>query len=247
MVVVVLYLAQISHLKSSQRQGKVAVLKFVHDVGAGKKPKRVDVEIVEIERSQLKHLESLVKAKDIGDVVGRRLYEEGRIGQFVQFHHIMGQDRYGPSSKLYEGMVAVPLDVDPRYVPGDILRVYDRVNILAVLSVDRKPHRTYRVMEYVRVLAVGGRGEQQRYLVDARGARKGQMPRTYRSITVEVPKDKSLELMNVLTHRIGAIRLELCRSGKNAEIDESKIGRINPELKKLAQKAAMYVGDRPIR
>ena len=91
--------------------------------------------------------------------------------------------------------------------------------------------KTYRILRGVRVLAIGGEGIDPGKVLksDSRVKRL----RTYRSITIELPEDVSIQLANVLTHVSGGCWVELRPIGERKEI-----ARINPELSKLAEAPA---------
>jgi len=91
--------------------------------------------------------------------------------------------------------------------------------------------KTFRIMEGVRVLAIGGEGIQPSRGVDD-PAPSRRAARSYRSITVEVSKDVSLEFANVLTHVSGSPWVELISSRDRSD---RNFGRINPLLKDLAK------------
>ena len=131
-------------------------------------------------------------------------------------------------------MVAVSMPMPSYALSSDMLRVYGRVNILAKLSVKRAQLKTYRVIRGVRVLAIGGRGESRSAGTGAK-MRIRRAPRRYRSITVAIPEKISLQLANVLSHRVGDLQIEIC-SGHVAR--EERAARINPELRSLAAQAA---------
>jgi hypothetical protein len=103
------------------------------------------------------------------------------------------------------------------------------VNIVGVLAIQGSTLKHMRIIEGVRVLAIGGAG-----LMEAKGgerASKAAPARNYRNITVELAKDVSLEFKNVLTHVSGDCSIELLSS---RVAKSPAFGRINPLLKDLA-------------
>ncbi|MCE5326916.1 MAG: RcpC/CpaB family pilus assembly protein [Planctomycetaceae bacterium] len=242
-VVVILYLAQIAHIHQGYDQGKVKLLMFTHDVPAGTVVSEKDVERVEVERSQLGRMGDLVVEKDFGQVYGQPSADDGKKGQYLQYRHITLQERERPANRIVKGMVAFPLDVDPHYVPGDVLRVYDRVLVMAVLVGKDRRARTYPVFKgAVRVIAIGGRGEQVRELRSG-GQRVGEVASSYRTVTIEVPDKELPELINLLTHKVGSVRLAL-PSSENTPTEDA--ASINPALKDLATSAESPVGYQPL-
>ncbi|MBL7133383.1 MAG: hypothetical protein ISS78_04740 [Phycisphaerae bacterium] len=239
-IVVVIYNVHITQVRKAGRGKMIDLLQFRRDIDPGETVTKKDIRIVEVDRINYGSLGNVVTKKDFDLVVGSVLNQSGRKNEFVKYGHVTADEGGGPARKLGEGMVAVSLEIDPRNALGDILRVYDRVNILARLSVNRQRLKTYRVIRAVRVMAVGGRGEHGSGTTAGTRIRMGRMPRSYRSITVEIPEKISLQLANVLSHRAGSIWIELCRSGRTVD---AGAGQINPELKSLAEHASPGRGE----
>jgi len=239
-IVVVIYNMHITQVRKAGRGKMIDLLQFRRDMDPGETVTKKDIRTVEVDRINYGALGNVVIKKDFDLVVGSVLNQPARKDEYVKYGHVTADEGGGPSENLGEGMVAVPLEIDPRNVPGDILRVYDRVNILAKLSVNRKQLRTFRVIRAVRVMAVGGRGEYGRATAAGTRTRMGRLPRSYRSITIEIPEKISLELANVLSHRAGSMAIELCRSGQTVD---PKAGQINPELTSLAGYASPGRGE----
>ncbi|MCE5276731.1 MAG: RcpC/CpaB family pilus assembly protein [Planctomycetaceae bacterium] len=232
--VVILYLAQISHIREENQQGKVELLVFTHDIKAGATISESDVERVQVERSQIGRMGDLVLARDFPQFSGQPAAEEIKQKQYVQYRHFNASAKDRPATKLSEGMVAFPLEVDPRFVPGDVLRVYDRVLVMAVIMGEDRRARTYQVFKGgVRVIAVGGKGEQVRELRSGT-ERVGQVASSYRTITIEVPAKELPELVNLMTHIIGSVRLAMPYADAPKAQDDASI---NPQLMKLAGNA----------
>ena len=231
-IVVVIYNVHITQVRKAGRGQMVDLLKFRNDMDTGQVVTKKNIRVEQVDRMYYKSLGNVVARKDYDLVVGSVMNQSARKDQFVKYAHVTATEGGGPASRLGKNMVAVSLEIDPRNVPGDILRVYDRVNILAKLSVSKGRLKTYRVIKSVRVLAVGGRGEQTKRISN-RGARTASMPRSYRSITVEIPEKISLELSNVLSHRVGSISLELC----GGSTPDPAAGKISSQLQPLAQYA----------
>lgn len=234
-VVVIVYNVHIRQVRRAGRGRTIQLLRFQRDMELGEQITSKDLTVVPIDE---------VAAGNLGNVMGKEhlkfatqsiINQRVQKGQYLLWQHITQDEHSGPSRMIGKGMVAVSIDMDPRVAPGDILRVGDRVNILARLSVGRGPLKTYRVVEGLRVLAVGGRGRKQMaaYGKSRRPFEEGL--RSYRSITVEVFPDVSLQLENVLSHKVGSVRVELLNP---AEKLSATAGQINPSLQNLTGAAA---------
>ena len=226
-VVVVVYNIHISRVRSAAEGETVRVMRFLRDMDVGEEIERRDFEPVSIEigRETADGISAVPAEK--WDAVGKRLMRSAQKGEVLVWPHVIGEHRSLPSSKITPGKVAVSLVVDPRRAPGDILHVGDRVNIMGVLSVGNGPLRTYRIAEWLKVLAVGGRG-----LTEPPGGARyvDRTVRSYRSITVEVSPEVSAQLANVLSHVHGSIWLELRNPRDRAPV---RAGKVNSELENL--------------
>ncbi len=234
-VVVLIYNVHVNQVRKAGRGEMVQLLKFRRDMDSGEVITKKDIRVMEVDRLVSVGLGKVVPNRDLDFLVGRVLKESARKDDWVKYGHVTRVGKSGPAGKLEEGMVAVSLELDPRNALGDILRVYDRVNIRAKLSVNRKQLETFRVISGVRVMAVGGRGESGDAMATGARARMGRAPRSYRSITIEIREEESLRLANVLSHRAGSITIELCRFGLEARPGD---GKINPKLESLTKYAS---------
>ncbi len=216
------------------RQGWMfEVLVFRRDMDAGEVVTRKDINVVEVDRPYAedlhsKNLRSLMMGEDLDLLVGSVLDQSVEKNGFVYYRHL----RCESESRLNAGMVALAISVPSHLVSGDVPRIFDRVDILARLSVDRGPLRTYRVIEGVRVMAIGGR-QAARDLPGPKGiaGTERASPRSYRTVAIEVPSEVSLDLANVLSHRVGDLQVEIC-SGQM--VAGARPAQVNPELGSLA-------------
>ncbi len=236
-VVVVIYNVHVSAVRTAGRGKMIDLLQFSRDMDPDETVTKKDVHVVPVDKLHYGALGNVVTRKDFDLVVGSVLNQAGKKNEFVKYGHVTAEQGSGASGRLEKGMVAVPIELDPRNALGDILQIHDRVNILAILSPDKRKLKTYRVIEGVRIIAVGGRGQAGR--TTARGkVASSRVPRTYRSVTVQVPKGISLGLQNVLSHRAGSTTLELCSSSLVVNDETLKI---NKDLAELAETASVHV------
>ncbi|HUU60089.1 MAG TPA: hypothetical protein VMZ50_11140, partial [Phycisphaerae bacterium] len=103
-------------------------------------------------------------------------------------------------------------------------------SLIGIISLGSQPPQSYRIIESVRVFAIGGQGVKET-VQTARGFKitdRGQ--RSYRSITVEVPPTESLVLNDVLSHVSGGVRVLLLPSDYKPG---GKPGQVSKELRNL--------------
>ncbi len=230
LIVVVIYNVHIYNVRREGRGKTVELLRVTRDIDPGEKLKEEDVEIRVLPKQYEGSLGNVLHRDDLegylGDSVNRRIQK----GDFLLYDHMTGTDVSKPSSQIRLGNVAITVPLDSKVVPGDILRTNDQVNILAMIG-EKGALKTYRILRGVRVLAIGGEGiDPGRVMKSNRVVKR---LRTYRSITIELPEEVSIQLANVLTHVSGGCWVELRPIGERKEV-----ARINLELRKLADAPA---------
>lgn len=234
-LVVVLYNVQVRRVAEEARGTVVKVLVFRRSMKAGDEiDAKKDLEIKEIPRQVREPLGSVVDIKtpeDVSAMNGYILNQDVSKGAFLQWGHVLQDRDKGPSGGIRSGFVGYSLQVDARAVPGDMLRVGDYVNLVGRISLQGRPLQSYRIVERIRVLAIGGRGVKEAVLTGKGRARKAdQGQRSFRSITVELLPAESLILDNVVSHVVGDVRIEVLRPDSRAD---SKAGSINDKLRAL--------------
>jgi hypothetical protein len=116
--------------------------------------------------------------------------------------------------------VAVAVSVKEQGVPGDVLQPGSYVNLLAFIP-DKSGRRTpMRVLKRVFVLAVGGRGIRPEGNPLA-GAEEGSA--SYRTLTIEVSEDTSLDLKKVQDFIGGPMEVEAMSESVSAVPGEGKV------------------------
>lgn len=234
-IVVILYNVHVSSVRREAHGEQVTVLVYNYSLSPGQVIKEKALSEKRIPKDIARNMPNIVKAWEKGVVKGRTVNRRVSKGDFVYHTHTTLDRRDLPSAGIEpQNMVAVPIAIDPRQAPGTILRVGDRVNILGRISLNRGQPRTYRIIECVKVLGIGGRGlEETKGRGGAVLAERGQ--RSYRSITIQVLPDESLKLSDVLANVLGSPRIEV----RNPQASPpTGAGRVNPELSSLYQKSA---------
>jgi len=236
LVVVVIYNIHIQDVRKAGRGKTVALLQYARDLEGGETLTRKDIELVRVPKESAQPLGNVVDEDNKDYAVGSKINQDVQKGQWVLWGHVTaGRPRRPLQPK--KGWVAVSVEVDPKTVPGELVWVGSRVNIVAMLPVRGQPPSAKRVIEAVRVLAVGGRT-----YTNESGSRKQRPATSYRAITIEVKKDVSLKLQNVLSHKSGNIRLELRNPDDSLPPGAEEI---SPELESLTRSSYQKPLSRP--
>jgi len=212
-VVVAIYLFNIRQVRRSSRGQTKYVLVFRRTIPAGDAIEEKDLEIRRIETQYADSLGDVVTGDTERLVDGYRpakgsvLQQDVSRDQWLRWSHITGLSGKAPSHAIRKGREAFTLAIDPRTAPGTILSVDDRVVLIGKISVKGRPLKSYRILEGVRVLAIGGVAGHAQEKTRRRSSltRRGQ--RSYRSLTLEVTQEIAEQLDAVLSHVQGSVRV----------------------------------------
>ena len=228
LVVVVIYNVHIASVRNAARGQSIELIALARDVDAGEKLKAEDLEIRTVPKQYQESLGTVATSEDLQSVIGQTVNRSLEKGHWLQWEYTISGGGVAPSSTIKSGSVAIAIPLDSKLSPGDILRPNDRVNILGMIG-----GKACRILKGVTVLAVGGGGRDPSRVEKTNVSTRA--PKTYNSITVELPEDVSLQWANLLTHVNGGCWVELRPAN---DPPSSDFNRINPELKKLAEAAA---------
>ena len=205
-----------------QPRNAVGLLRLTVAKDVGQTIQEGDLEVVWVSQDIAEAMGGVIMQDCKGFVVGRPVQERVPQGQWLMWRHVAEEE---PSPlRPSKGRVAMPVRID---VGGPLLKPGERVNLVAMITMKGKPPRYYRVIQGVKVLGVAG-GSPEPAARPADAKEPGD-------ILLEIDKDVALELSNVLSHA-KAVNVEvlppLSRPGEDVP------GKINPELRELAQAAA---------
>ncbi|HUT02158.1 MAG TPA: Flp pilus assembly protein CpaB [Phycisphaerae bacterium] len=237
LVVVVVYNFHIYRVRQEGRGKTISLLRVNRDIEAGERLADEDLQEQFLPKQYEGSLGNVVRAENKENAVGSVVNQNIEKGRWLHWSHIIGGDTAKPANVIAKGNVAVTVPVDPRMSLGDILSQNDRVNILGLVPVGQQL-RTFRIIKGVRVLAIGGEGIRPNKVMEWTPKSK-QGSRSYRSITIEVSPDVSIQLANVLTHVSGSCWVELLSSSEARSAD---FGKISPELKDKAASPSRATG-----
>lgn len=225
LVAVGLFLAYDSAKEKQLTGDTVTVLKWTRDMNSGEEVSANDWVEVDVRR---KEYNSKMLTKDDRQLVspGAKVNRKVSRDEYIHFSQLTGIEREGPSANIRKGWLAVSLPVDPYYTPGGLLQVGDRADLIGLISVKGKPAKAYVLIQNLRVVAVGGRGENPDDRFGASPS-KDSSARVYRSFTVEVKPEVAVQLADLMPRIDGKLWLAVRNpTDKDAQFDN----RLNPEV-----------------
>ena len=227
LVTVFIYSEHIDAIREHEDANKVWIIEVSRSLKAGDKITSKDIKKRDVPRLVKKSLGNVMLwPKDKSLALGRTINTAVNKGQFLLTQHVYGSSAQRYTRKIADGMVAMPISFSADSSVS-LLNPGDTVNLMGNLRVGRGPYKIYRIIDYVRVLGVGGR------VNIVSDGRKGMG--NYRKITIEVTPEVSERLLSVLTHLPGDIEMDVNRDGS---IPPAKAGQVNEALKELWEKAA---------
>ncbi len=241
-LVVVVYNYHIEAVRTAVRGRTVWLIRLKHDMEPGARIRADDVQLEEVGEELARGLGSVIKLdrqRDFAFYSDQELAEKVEVNQFLRPEHLSTTRLESPTVKLGPGMVAVPLMLDPRLSPGEILLPGDRVNIVCEFEFKGLPPRLYRVIEGIRVHTVGGKGVEDTTMV-GRGSLAGKGVRAYRNVTVEVKESVALKLAELTKEKI--VRVEVLSSDPQFVLPPNA-GEIDPEVERLAKESRLLWDD----
>lgn len=234
-VVVILYNVHISQIRNEQQSDMMKLLRYKLDKKAGEQiSEKDDIEVISISKSAADGLRSVVTSERISDYAGKTLSRPVIRGQWIQVDDIMETTINRPSIKIPPGMVLVTLPLDPKMIPGKMLRFGDKINVLAALPAsptNKTQYKTYHIIDGLSVHGIGGRTLSDRPNTSRVSDDDGVS--SYQNIQVEVAKDLDTKLYNVISHAKGQqvwiqVRYPLEPKSQND-------GKINEQVRQFAE------------
>jgi Flp pilus assembly protein CpaB len=227
LVTVFIYSEHIDAIRDHENANKVSIIEVKRNLRQGDKITLKDIKKTEVPRLEKKSLGNVMLwPQDKSLALGKPVNQAINKGQFLLTQHLYGSSAEKYTRKIAAGMVAMPITFNADSSGGDLLSPGDTVNLLGNFSVNRGRYKIYRIIDYVRVLGMGGRTEV--------GSGGGKGMTNYRKLTIEVTPAVSIELRSVLTHLKGDIGMDINRDGATPP---PNAGKINPQLKIMAENA----------
>jgi Flp pilus assembly protein CpaB len=236
-VVVVVYNVHIGQVRRAGQGERVRVLRVRGDLSPGYRLTRADIESTSIQKQDEVTLGDVVTDTRANRefALGTPLTDSVTKGEPLRWSHFSQGAGGRAIGKPNPGFVSFTFDMDSRYAPGDIVTPGDRVNVLGILPVGGAPPDTYRIIEFVRVLTIAGRGMKEEINPDEPADRSAEGKARFRQVTIEVSPEVALPLNNIMTRMApSAVRLEVLNPN---EPEPRGAGQINPKLSDLADSA----------
>jgi Flp pilus assembly protein CpaB len=229
-------------MKERQYTGdRVTVLKWTRDLNAGDEIAAADVAEAEVARSEFRTLGQVLTQTDRNLVSpGKRVNRRVSRDDYISYAQLVGGGQESPSANIQKGKLGISIAVDPYFTPGSLLQVGDRADLIGLISVAGKPPRAYMLIQNLRVVGIGGRGESPDEKLAASANRPNAAATMYRSFTVEVTEPVALKLAELLPRVQGKLWLAV----RNPTDTDAKYDNvINGDVEKLL--STPFLGDQP--
>jgi len=241
LLVVIIYNVHIYKVRQEGRGANVNLLRVTRDIERGEKLIVDDLLVQPVPKQYETSLGNVVPGSNLDFAIGSTVNQPIEKDQWLLWGHITGDPAGNISNSLSAGFVAVAVPLDTKKVPGDILHQNDRVNIVGDVARNNMAPTPCRIIKGARVIAIGGVGPQNTRTIE-RGSRTASgTSRSYRSITIELPEDVSLEFSSALKCVSGDCWIELISS---REPKSPEYNKITQEMKDL-MKSQPNVGVAP--
>lgn len=205
-VVAIVYNIQMGKVRSAGRGEMVKLLQFRRDVEKGSVVDKEVLRTFEVPEKAAAALANFVTADKLGSIRDETISENVQKGAFLEWGHIIKQNVSSPSETIGEGMVAHTLAVDPRRVPGNLLRRGDRVHVKGMLPDPKGTLQSTYIIRGVRILAIAGKGAETTS-AQSKSRTRNKAASSYGSITIEVTEEISLQLDNIISYVQGPVRI----------------------------------------
>ena len=205
-VVAIVYNIQMGKVRSAGRGKMVKFLRFRTDAEEDSVIDKQTLREFEVPESVADAMGDFVTADKEGSLRGEAISENVQKGDLLEWEHVIKQNVSSPSETIGEGMVAHTLAVDPRRVPGNLLRRGDRVHVKGMLPDPKGTLQSTYIIRGVRILAIAGKGAETTS-AQSKSRTRNKAASSYGSITIEVTEEISLQLDNIISYVQGPVRI----------------------------------------
>ena len=232
-LVVFVYNWHISSVREAGIGAKVKMLVPKRTMEAGEKIEEVDLEVKEVETHFMESIGSNVISRvSPKELEGEELSQRVQRGRFLRWDDILGHGQQSPTTLLDEGTESFQIQIAPSESPGQMLRVGDRIVLMGVLAPPGKKITTYRIIEGVKVVSIGGVATTPTGGSRPGARRYGSVMKSYRTIGIQVTPETAIALNNVLTHLLRDLRIDVLAHKDKKKFVDKKI-EVLPELADL--------------
>jgi hypothetical protein len=208
LVVMVVYNVHVNKIRRGMDKVMVTAYRYDRNMESGDRVADDDLISVQLAKDTAEDIGRLLKKHEKGLAVNQFIQSDVSKDGFVMFGHFTSSASTGLGNELREDKVYVTIIIDSKKSVGKVLRIGNYVNILGMLPTKQGTYKTYRIIERLKVVAIGGN--------TARGGKKGSAEggmRSYGTITVELKckdPDVSLQWSNLQTYLRGSPFIEIC-------------------------------------
>ena len=243
LVVMVVYNLHIGKVRKGSQKEQVTAFRYSRNLDVGDVVTDDDLTRVQIAKDFAESIGRLLEENEKDTLaVNQRINRDVSKDDFATTGHFTIEESPGPAAGLDEDSVQITIPVDSKKVPGRVLRIGNHVNILGMLPSKAGPYKIYRIIEWLKVVAIGGQTDRKAASGGGRSTAESGV-RTYNTITVEMRrKDPDVSLMwgNLQTYLRGPAIIEICPSRYRPK--RGTEGRIAAELIPFTTKAADVSG-----
>jgi len=239
LVVMVVYNLHISKVRRGSQQEQVTVFRYDRNLDVGDVVADEDLVRDKIPRSLAEKIGRLLEEDEKDTLaVDQKINRDVSKDDFAMTGHFTTVGNPGPAENLDEDKVQITIPVDSKKAPGRVLRIGNHVNILGMLPTKQGTYKMYRIIEWLKVVAIGGQTDRR----SSSGGRRDTAERgvrSYSTITVEVKRrepDVSLQWGNLQTYLRGPAVIEICPSKYRPR--KGTDGVIASDLMEFTKKAA---------
>ncbi|MBT3278918.1 MAG: hypothetical protein HN909_07945 [Phycisphaerales bacterium] len=233
MLAVVIYNVHISAIRNENKQKRIEVIKVTKalKIGANLKDNIMERAIIYTDdEGAADHYVAHDRRPALISGKGQTVYLPIQKGEFLMEHHITSRQSGGAASAISPDLPTNTINIDDS--PGQLLEPGGFVNIKGLFQIkETGRYETVRILENIRVVGVGGKRLEASTMAAARNA--GRAMTNFRTITVELPPELSLQLDNLKTHCIGNFTVEVLAQPK----ENAKKPSVNHKLKSMALSA----------
>jgi len=240
LVVMVVYNLHIRAVTQKGQKEQITAFRYDRNLDYGDTVADEDLIRVQIPRDFAESIGRLLEEDEKDTLaVNMKINRDVSKDDFAMAGHFATSKNPGPAEDLGRNEVQITISVDPKKAPGKVLRIGNYVNILGMLPTKQGTYKMYRIMEWIKVVAIGGMTDR-RSTSGGRASTAERGVRSYNTITVEVmrrdPDDVSLQWGNLETYLRGPAIIEICPSKHPPK--KGMAGKIAPELIEFTKKAA---------
>jgi len=240
LVVMVVYNLHISKVRRESQKEQVTAFRYDRNLDSGDVVADEDLIRVKIPRDFAESIGRLLEEDEKDTLaVNQKISRDVSKDDFAMAGHFTMIGQTGPAYDLDQDKVQITIPVDSKKAPGRVLRIGNHVNILGMLPTKQGTYKMYRIIEWLKVVAIGG--QTDRRAASGSGSRNTAESgvRSYSTITVEVNRrepDVSLQWGNLQTYLRGPAVIEICPSRFRPK--KGTDGVIAAELMEFTRKAA---------